>query len=253
MWLVAASNHSSSLDRNIRDVFWDCAGVHWHMGCQEEFKPRVCETRVSCSGRRTTAVDPRALGGAQCGEQRGPDLEHSGANMWTGSTTTTTPRLPPSLRSPSSPSLLPPTTTSAPAGASMRNQRRQRLTVRSRPLNINSVLGDTKAPSCYVQYHPGQNDCRFSKITEIVFQRRTADAQHTIPRSSVVSYQFLALSYFRSSLRHRMDIPTHSRWLKVIAQNMCYRTRYHSHMVAERQFNGAVQDDLDWLDKNRLT
>ena len=28
---------------------------------------------------------------------------------------------------------------------------------------------------------------------------------------------------------------------------------YHSNMVAERQFNGAVQDDLDWLDKNRLT
>ena len=24
-------------------------------------------------------------------------------------------------------------------------------------------------------------------------------------------------------------------------------------MVAERRFNGAVQDDLDWLDKNRLT
>ena len=24
-------------------------------------------------------------------------------------------------------------------------------------------------------------------------------------------------------------------------------------MVAEHQFSGAVQDDLDWLDKNRLT
>ena len=32
---------------------------------------------VSCSGGRTTACDPHALGGDQCGEQRGPDLEHS--------------------------------------------------------------------------------------------------------------------------------------------------------------------------------
>ena len=32
---------------------------------------------VSCSGGRTTACDPHALGGDHCGEQRGPDLEHS--------------------------------------------------------------------------------------------------------------------------------------------------------------------------------
>ena len=33
---------------------------------------------------RTTACDPHALGGAQCGEQRGPDLKH--INPWSGST-----------------------------------------------------------------------------------------------------------------------------------------------------------------------
>ena len=32
---------------------------------------------VSCCGSRTTACDPRALGGDQCGERRGPDLKHS--------------------------------------------------------------------------------------------------------------------------------------------------------------------------------
>ena len=30
-------------------------------------------------------------------------------------------------------------------------------------------------------------------------------------------------------------------------------TAQNSHMVAERWFNGVVQDDLDWLDKNRVT
>ena len=32
---------------------------------------------VSCSGVRTTACDPHALGGDQCGEQRGPELKYS--------------------------------------------------------------------------------------------------------------------------------------------------------------------------------
>ena len=32
---------------------------------------------VSCFGCRRTACDPQALGGAQCGEQRGPDHKHS--------------------------------------------------------------------------------------------------------------------------------------------------------------------------------
>ena len=49
-----------------------CARIPWHMGCQEVIKPSVCETRVSCSGSRTTACDPHAVGGAQCGEQRRP-------------------------------------------------------------------------------------------------------------------------------------------------------------------------------------
>ena len=31
---------------------------------------------VSCSGGWSTACDPHALGGAQCGEQRGPNREH---------------------------------------------------------------------------------------------------------------------------------------------------------------------------------
>ena len=35
---------------------------------------------VSCSEGRTTAREPHALGGDQCGEQRGPDLEKSRKN-----------------------------------------------------------------------------------------------------------------------------------------------------------------------------
>ena len=31
---------------------------------------------VSCSGGRPTTCAPHALGGAQCGEQRRPDLKH---------------------------------------------------------------------------------------------------------------------------------------------------------------------------------
>ena len=37
-----------------------------------EFKPRVFETCVSCSGCGLSTCDPHALGGAQCGEQRRP-------------------------------------------------------------------------------------------------------------------------------------------------------------------------------------
>ena len=54
----------------------------WHIDCQEEFKPRVYETPrpmqacVSCSGSRPTTCDPHALGDAQYGEQRRPDLKH---------------------------------------------------------------------------------------------------------------------------------------------------------------------------------
>ena len=53
-----------------------------HSGCQEEFQAqgigrRPVQAWVSCSGGRTTACDPHPLGGAQCGEQRGPGLEHS--------------------------------------------------------------------------------------------------------------------------------------------------------------------------------
>ena len=35
---------------------------------------------VSCSGSRTTACDPLALGGDQCGEQRGPNIKHNTTN-----------------------------------------------------------------------------------------------------------------------------------------------------------------------------
>ena len=35
---------------------------------------RPMQAWVSCSGGRTTACDPHALGGDQCGEQRGPTL-----------------------------------------------------------------------------------------------------------------------------------------------------------------------------------
>ena len=38
---------------------------------------RPMQAWVSCSGGRTTACDLHALGGAQRGEQRGPDLKHS--------------------------------------------------------------------------------------------------------------------------------------------------------------------------------
>ena len=38
---------------------------------------RPMQAWVSCSGGRTPACDPHALGGEQCGEQRGPDLKHS--------------------------------------------------------------------------------------------------------------------------------------------------------------------------------
>ena len=48
----------------------------WHTGCQVELKPRVFETRVSCSGVRPSTFDLDALGGAQCGEQRRPDWKH---------------------------------------------------------------------------------------------------------------------------------------------------------------------------------
>ena len=37
---------------------------------------RPTQAWVSCSGGRTTACDPRLLGGDECGGQRGPDLEH---------------------------------------------------------------------------------------------------------------------------------------------------------------------------------
>ena len=39
---------------------------------------------VSCSGGRTTASDPHPLGGDQCGEQRGPDLQHRTTTCETG-------------------------------------------------------------------------------------------------------------------------------------------------------------------------
>ena len=45
-------------------------------GDKEEFKPRVFVTPVSCSGGRPTTCDPHTLGGAQCGEQRRPDIKH---------------------------------------------------------------------------------------------------------------------------------------------------------------------------------
>ena len=37
---------------------------------------RPLQAWVSRSGGRTPACDPHALGGAQCGEQRRPDLKH---------------------------------------------------------------------------------------------------------------------------------------------------------------------------------
>ena len=67
----------------VRGVFWlvgypsmasrGCARIPWRMGCQEEFKARVFETRVSCSGGRPTTRDPHALRG----ERRRPHLKHS--------------------------------------------------------------------------------------------------------------------------------------------------------------------------------
>ena len=49
---------------------------HWHTGFQEEVRPGVFETHVSCSGGRPATCDPHAQGGAQCGEQRRSDLKH---------------------------------------------------------------------------------------------------------------------------------------------------------------------------------
>ena len=49
------------------------------IGCQECDRCRAW-VLLQC---RTAACDPHALGGDQCGEQRGPDFKHS---------TTTTPR-----------------------------------------------------------------------------------------------------------------------------------------------------------------
>ena len=43
---------------------------------------RLMQARVSCSGGRTTACDPHALGGDQCGEQRGPNLKHSATKIY---------------------------------------------------------------------------------------------------------------------------------------------------------------------------
>ena len=40
---------------------------------------------LSCSGGRTTACGPHALGGAQCGEQREPDFKHSETQVRSGS------------------------------------------------------------------------------------------------------------------------------------------------------------------------
>ena len=46
---------------------------------------RPMQAWVSCSGGRTTAYDLRALRGAQCGEQRGPDFEQP-RTMFRGAT-----------------------------------------------------------------------------------------------------------------------------------------------------------------------
>ena len=58
-----------------------CAWVRWHKGCQEEFRLKArgggrCRPRSLALGVRTTACDPHALDGDQCGEQRGSDLKH---------------------------------------------------------------------------------------------------------------------------------------------------------------------------------
>ena len=45
---------------------------------EQGMRSRPMQAWVSCSVGRTTACDPRALGGDQCGEQRSPNLKHSG-------------------------------------------------------------------------------------------------------------------------------------------------------------------------------
>ena len=47
-------------------------------------RPRPMQTWVSCSGCLTIACDPHAQGGAECGEQRTPDIEHSDTLGLTG-------------------------------------------------------------------------------------------------------------------------------------------------------------------------
>ena len=51
----------------------DCLWIHWHTGCQEEFRYWVLE-----GGRwwSDNCFRSHILGGDQCGEQRGPDLKH---------------------------------------------------------------------------------------------------------------------------------------------------------------------------------
>ena len=55
--------------------------LHCHKGFQEAVRRGHQKSANAGLGLllrgRTTAHDPRALGGAQCGEQRGPDLKHS--------------------------------------------------------------------------------------------------------------------------------------------------------------------------------
>ena len=52
---------------------------HWLAGGiqGQGMRRRTMQAWVSCSGDRTTSCEPHALGGDQCGEQRGPDLQHS--------------------------------------------------------------------------------------------------------------------------------------------------------------------------------
>ena len=52
---------------------------HWLPGGipAQGMRRRPMQASVSCFRRRTTACDLHVLGGAQCGEPRGPDLQHS--------------------------------------------------------------------------------------------------------------------------------------------------------------------------------
>ena len=69
---------------SVRDVLW-LVGLSFHgvwMLCvsgriqAQGVRRRPLQAWVSCSGGRTLACGPHALGGDQCGKQRGPDLKH---------------------------------------------------------------------------------------------------------------------------------------------------------------------------------